>query len=234
METNRSGVLYSYRCPDCKIRKTTRRPDDSHDGAAAQCEMCGGTVELEWDGGVTFAVERHEVVPSVEELRAFRLSTLRTQAQTARILGVTERQYQRYEASTESGLSAMPAATWALLKRIGGKRHPADFEPALRTTWNWDSKRDRRRNTIERGDVVELQPVDGPLLRATVCLDRVHDGLVDENSYGAHVSEFVGAIDAGQEYRGFYLGERITFGIGNVLHLEQRVPSPAPSTNPSH
>lgn len=84
--------------------------------------------------------------------------------------------------------------------------------------------RDRPRDTIERGDVVELQPVDGPRLRATVCLDRVHDGLADEESYGAYVTEFVGAADVGDEYRGFFIPERVTFARSNVIHLEQRAP----------
>ncbi|AOI94155.1 hypothetical protein WS58_16490 [Burkholderia pseudomultivorans] len=166
-------------------------------------------------------------VPTSADIRSLRLGGRRTQGQMARLLHVTERQYQRWEA----GDSAMPPAYWQLLQRIAGQRHPADFAIAPVPTRGWDTHRDKQRDTIERGDVVELQPLDGPLLRAIVCLDRVHDGLVDEDGYGALVTEFVGAADAGQVYQGFFIGERVTFARANVIHLEQRVPSPAVATN---
>ncbi|MCW3513547.1 hypothetical protein K6Y69_38665, partial [Burkholderia cenocepacia] len=113
-----------------------------------------------------------------------------TQAQAAALLGVLPRQVQRWEA----GEAPIPTTAWPLLRRAWGYRYPSDFVPAPGPmTRGCDALRDRPRDTIERGDVVELQPVDGPRLRATVCLDRVHDGLADEESYGAYVTEFVGA-----------------------------------------
>ncbi len=157
--------------------------------------------------------------PTADTLRALRRRSHRTQAQMAQLLHVTDRQFQRWEA----GNADMPLAYWNLLLRVWGQRHPLDFEVAARSTRGWDSGRDTPRETIERGDVVELQPLVGPLLRATVCLDRVHDG-IGEDGYGAFVVEFVGAADAGQEYQGFFIGERVTFARENVLHLEQRAP----------
>lgn len=61
----------------------------------------------------------------------------------------------------------------------------------------------------------------GVAIRAVL---RVHDGLADEESYGAYVTEFVGAADVGDEYRGFFIPERVTFARSNVIHLEQRAP----------
>ncbi|WP_244260504.1 helix-turn-helix domain-containing protein [Burkholderia gladioli] len=182
---------------------------------------------LEWDGGVVLVPQRPDAPrsPTCAELRDYRLGTRRTQEQMARLLNVTTRQYQRWEAGTHD----MPGPHWDWLQRAWGKRYPADFAVAPITTRGWDTLRDARRNTIERGDVVELQPLDGPRLRATVCLDRVHDGLVDESSYGAFVIEFVGAADAGQEYQGFFIGERVTFAVQNVIHLEQRAPATSTS-----
>ncbi|WP_081059713.1 hypothetical protein [Burkholderia stagnalis] len=222
MQQAQSGVLYVYRCSACQQRGEMRRPDDTHDGERAICPKCGSPVELEWDGGVTLEVAPRSV-PTLGEIRSLRLGSRRTQGQMARLLHVTERQYQRWEA----GASTMPLARWQLLQRIAGQRHPADFAPAPVPTRGWDTRRDSRRDTIERGDVVELQPLDGPLLRATVCLDRVHDGLADEDGYGALVTEFVGAANAGQEFQGFFIGERVTFARANVMHLEQRAPRAA-------
>lgn len=45
-------VLYVYKCPACGHRGETHRLGDGHDGEAAKCTVCGGTVILEWDGGV--------------------------------------------------------------------------------------------------------------------------------------------------------------------------------------
>ncbi|KVF24149.1 hypothetical protein WJ07_14280 [Burkholderia vietnamiensis] len=160
--------------------------------------------------------------PTAETLRDLRLRSNRTQSQMAALLNLTERQYQRFEA----GDSEMPLGTWNLLQRVWGKRHPIDFEVATESTRGWDTRRDSRRDTIERGDVVELQPIVGPLLRATVCLDRVHDGVGDEAGYGAFVTEFAFKRDVGQEYLGFFIGERVRFARDNVIHLEQRAPRP--------
>lgn len=49
-----SNVLYVYRCAACGHRGWVRLADDSHDGESARCDVCGGPVPLEWDGGVTF------------------------------------------------------------------------------------------------------------------------------------------------------------------------------------
>lgn len=163
------------------------------------------------------------VPPKPAEIKAMRQRGRRTQAQAAALLGVKGRQVQRWEA----GEAEMPLAAWLLLRRSWGYRFPVDFERVPDGfTRGWDISRDAPRDTIERGDVVQLQPIDGPLLRATVCPDRVHDG-VAEDGYGALVTEFVCADDAGQEYRGFAIGERVTFARDNVIHLEQRVPSTA-------
>ncbi|AOI68880.1 XRE family transcriptional regulator [Burkholderia ubonensis] len=170
---------------------------------------------------MTLEVAPYDGGPTPDELKSARLRGRRTQAAAAALLGVKERQVQRWEA----GQAPMPIAAWQLLRRAWGHRYPSDFAPAPGPmTRGCDALRDRPRDTIERGDVVELQPVDGPRLRATVCLDRVQDGLVDEESYGAYVTEFVGAAGAGDEHRGFFIPERVTFARANVIHLEQRVP----------
>lgn len=214
------SVLYVYRCPACGHRGQIHHPDDSYDGAAATCAQCYGPVALEWDGGVTLEAAPYDGGPTPDEIKAMRQRGRRTQAQAAALLGVKERQVQRWEA----GQAPMPIAAWLLLRRSWGYRYPSDFAPAPGPmSRGCDERRDRPRDTIERGDVVELQPVDGPLLRATVCLDRVHDGVVGEDGYGAIVTEFVGAAGAGEEYRGFFIGERVTFSRSNVIHLEQRV-----------
>ncbi|PCE30357.1 hypothetical protein BZL54_21945 [Burkholderia ubonensis subsp. mesacidophila] len=173
---------------------------------------------------MTLEVAPHDGGPTPDEIKSARLRGRRTQAQVAALLGVKERQVQRWEA----GQAPMPIAAWLLLRRSWGYRYPSDFAPAPGPmTRGWDAQRDRQRDTIENGDVVELQPVYGPLLRATVCLDRMHDGLVDEDGYGAFVTEFVGAAGAGGEYRGFFIPERVTFARANVIHLEQRTPRAA-------
>lgn len=157
--------------------------------------------------------------PSPDEFKAARERGRRTQAQAAALLGVRERQIQRWEA----GEAAAPMSAW-LLRRAWGHRFPADFAVAPEQTRGWNSLRDKARATIEHGDVVELQPLDGTLLLATVCLDRAHDGLGDESGYGTLVTEFVDAPRAGAEWRGFFIDERVTFARINVLHIEQRAP----------
>ncbi|RQU68081.1 hypothetical protein DF141_28170 [Burkholderia cenocepacia] len=215
------SVLYVYRCRACGQRGEVHHPDDSYDGAAATCAKCYEPVTLEWDGGVTLEVAPYDSGPTPDEIKAMRQRGRRTQAQAAALLGVLPRQVQRWEA----GEAPIPTNAWPLLRRAWGYRYPSDFAPAPGPmTRGCDALRDRPRDTIERGDVVELQPVDGPRLRATVCLDRVHDGLIDEESYGGYVTEFVGAADAGDEYRGFFIPERVTFARSNVIHLEQRAP----------
>lgn len=49
----KGSVLYVYRCAECGHRGEQRLADDSHDGAESSCSVCGATVTLEWDGGVT-------------------------------------------------------------------------------------------------------------------------------------------------------------------------------------
>jgi predicted RNA-binding Zn-ribbon protein involved in translation (DUF1610 family) len=56
----KGNVLYVYRCAECGHRGAQRLADDSHDGEASTCSVCGATVALEWDGGVKFdAPKRH-------------------------------------------------------------------------------------------------------------------------------------------------------------------------------
>ncbi|MBR8426370.1 MULTISPECIES: helix-turn-helix domain-containing protein [Burkholderia cepacia complex] len=159
--------------------------------------------------------------PNGATLRALRLRSRRTQGQMAQLLLVTERQYQRWEA----GETEMPLANWELLLRVWGARQPIDFEVRTDPTRGWDIERDTIRDTIEPGDVVELQPIVGPLLRATVCVDPAAEPSTPDQRYSALVTEFVGVEDAGDHYEGFRIGERVTFSRGNVIHLEQRAPS---------
>ncbi|WP_206146231.1 helix-turn-helix transcriptional regulator [Burkholderia sp. Ac-20384] len=158
--------------------------------------------------------------PTAEMLRKLRERSNRTQIQMATLLSLTERQYQRFEA----GDSEMPLITWELLLRVWGARHPIDFMQVVGdATRGWDTQRDVRRDTIEAGDVVELQPMVGPLLRATVTPDLGRERLLAPDTYGAQVTEFVDG-DVGDHYQGFRIGERVTFAFANVIHVEQRVP----------
>ncbi|WP_247394637.1 helix-turn-helix domain-containing protein [Ralstonia pseudosolanacearum] len=158
--------------------------------------------------------------PSPEHIKAARQRAQRTQAQAAAVLGVSGRQYQRWEAGTQ----VMPHAVWGQFIRTLGYRYPADFQSAADGMTRGRDSRDPPRGTIENGDFVWLQPVIGPLIQARVWLDRVHDGLADEDSYGGFVIGFPDQPEAGGEFQGFYVGERVTFSRHNVLHLEQRVP----------
>ncbi|CAG2382948.1 MULTISPECIES: helix-turn-helix domain-containing protein [Burkholderia] len=214
MEKGKDGVRYVYRCFECRHNGEVRLPDDSHDGEAATCAQCGGPVTLEWDGGVTLEVAVRRGAPTPAELKQMRASNERTQAEMAERLGVTERQVQRWEA----GQGAMPIASWQLLRRVWGYRDPADFTIAPALTRGWDTARDVARDTIERGDAVELQPKIGPRLLAIVS-----DTALTDNRYGARITEFPDAPGE-EEFAGFCVGERVTFVRANVIHLEQRVP----------
>ncbi|EKS9798933.1 helix-turn-helix domain-containing protein [Burkholderia cepacia] len=220
------GVLYVYRCTACGHRGEVRHADDSYDGAATTCAKCYGPVTLEWDGGVTLeATPRVRVAhpPTAAELVHLRTQHGRTQAAVAERVGVTPRQVQRWEA----GQGTMPVASWQLLCREWGTRFRGDFTTAPAPSWGWDAQRDVQRSTIERGDVVQLQAIAGPLIQATVCVDRVHDGLADEHTYGGIVTGIVASYPAGAPLETFTLGERVSFARSNVIHLEQRVPPAA-------
>lgn len=52
-DANHEQVLYVYRCSACGYRGEQRLPGDCHDGEEKACSVCGATVNLEWDGGVT-------------------------------------------------------------------------------------------------------------------------------------------------------------------------------------
>ncbi|KVW05538.1 XRE family transcriptional regulator [Burkholderia cepacia] len=159
--------------------------------------------------------------PTAAELVGLRTRHGRTQAGVAERLGVTPRQVQRWEA----GVGKMPVASWQLLSREWGTRFREDFAMAPGPmTRGWDTLRDTARDTIERGDVVHLQAIAGPLIVATVCVDRVHDGLVDEHGYGAIVTGLGTAYPAGAPLELFILGERVSFARDNVIHLEQPAP----------
>jgi len=116
----------------------------------------------------------------------------------------------------------MPEAIWQRLVRHGGYRFPVDFKTFPDGYTKGWRPGDERRNTIENGDFVHLQPIVGPLIQARVWLDRVHDHLIDEDSYGGIVIGFPGEPEAGQEFGGFFVGERITFSRVNVMHVEFR------------
>lgn len=161
--------------------------------------------------------EPHGPGPTPAQLKALRALHGLTQASLAERLGVTERQVQRWEA----GEGSLAGTYWQLLRQTLGFHAARHFERAPDgMTRGWDTRRDVERDTIERGDVVELQPIDGPRLGATVC--AIHHG--EAIAYEAIVTEFVDAGGAGEEHGGFWLGERVRFDCDNVLHLEQRAP----------
>jgi DNA-binding XRE family transcriptional regulator/DNA-directed RNA polymerase subunit RPC12/RpoP len=214
------SVLYVYRCSACGHRGQVHHPDDSHDGTAATCEACDAPVALKWDGGVTFEVAGERHAPTPTEIKHMRVINGRTQADVASRLDVQPRQVQRWEA----GEAKMPAAAWQLLRRVWGFRCATDMKRADGFTRGWDTLRDTKRDTIERGDVVELLPKAGPRLRATVSYAGPGDDI-----YQALVTEFVGAGDVGDEFGGYCLGERVQFARANVIHLEQRAPATSTS-----
>ncbi|MCW3609127.1 helix-turn-helix domain-containing protein [Burkholderia cenocepacia] len=232
------SVLYVYRCPTCGHRGEVHHPDDSYHGAAASCAACYGPVKLEWDGGVTFEVGMRSlrpgvaggphavhpvderVAPTPDALKHLRQRHGRTQAQAAALLGVEPRQVQRWEA----GEAKMPIASWQLLRREWGTRFREDFTTVFGPTWGWDTQRDVRRHTIECGDVVHLQAINGPLIVATVCADRAYDARADVHVYGAIVTGVGGSYSLDTPLERFNLGERVTFARANVIHLEQRLP----------
>ncbi|WP_321883848.1 helix-turn-helix domain-containing protein [Burkholderia cepacia] len=220
------GVLYVYRCPACGHRGEVRHADDSYDGAAATCAQCYGPVTLEWDGGVTLEATPSGSVarpPTAAELVHLRTRHGRTQAAVAARLDVTPRQVQRWEA----GVGTMPIPSWQLLCLEWGTRFTEDFAPAPGTTRGWDLHRDQRRETIKRGDLVELQPAGASFyLRAIVTATSstaIHV-MPEGDGYWAIVTGFAGVEDTGDELGGFRLGERVSFALANVFHVEQRVP----------
>jgi len=158
--------------------------------------------------------------PTPDEIVAKRQEARRTQTQVALLLRVSLRQVQRWE----RGEQDMPSATWRFFKLTCGYYYPVDFERVDDFERDWDSRRDRKRDSIEHGDMVELRALDGTRMRASVWLDRVHDGLVDEESYGAIVREFPdhpAQVQLGK----FRIDDRVTFARSNVIHLSQRVPA---------
>ena len=163
--------------------------------------------------------------PTPADIKALREQARRTQTQVATLLGVNVRQVQRWEA----GQGGMPPATWRLFRLTCGSHQPVDFTRRAEFPRGFDSLRDRARDSIENGDVVELQAIDGPRLQAEVWLDRVHDGLIDEESYGAIVIGFPDTPAQAQAGL-FRIGERVTFARANVIHLEQRAPIAAVRT----
>ncbi|ABK13610.1 MULTISPECIES: helix-turn-helix domain-containing protein [Burkholderia] len=238
MQQDTTGVRYAIRCGACGYRGDTRRPDGTYHGEAVLCPRCGEATGLEWDEsealagltpgfagdplgpGATRPADKGPA-PTAEALRQLRLRHGRTQVDVAACVGVTERQVQRWEA----GQGSMPIASWQLLRRVWGARFTEDFAPAPALTRDWDYRRDAPRDTIERGDVVELQPRTGPRLRAIVTTVSSDASRAERESdgYGAIVVEFVDAPGA-EEFAGFCLGERVSFARANVIHLEQRAP----------
>lgn len=47
-------VIYVYRCTACGHAGSVHLAGDDHDSEQSLCKVCGATVCLEWDGGVTF------------------------------------------------------------------------------------------------------------------------------------------------------------------------------------
>lgn len=238
MQQDTTDVLYAIRCGACGYRGDTRRPDGTYHGEAVLCPRCGEATALEWDEsaalaglppgfageslgpGATHPADKG-LAPTADALRQLRLRHGRTQVDVATCVGVTERQVQRWEA----GQGSMPIASWQLLRHVWGTRFTEDFARAPALTRDWDPRRDEPRDTIERGDVVELQARTGPRLRAIVTAvssDASRGARVDDG-YRAIVVEFVDAPGA-EEFAGFCLGERVSFARSNVIHLVQRAP----------
>ena len=97
----------------------------------------------------------------------------------------------------------------------------------LPMTRSWDLLRDQQRESIVNEDRVNLRARDGLLMQVVVLLDQAHDGIVSEDDYAGRVVQFVEDIDAGEEFRGFYINERVSFSRDNVWHVEQKIPNPA-------
>ncbi|KIP17256.1 hypothetical protein WI80_00470 [Burkholderia ubonensis] len=158
---------------------------------------------------MTLSTIGERVKPTPADLKALRAQARRTQEQVAEQLGVNVRQVQRWEA----GQGTMPYATWRLLRLTCAFHYPVDFVRAPVVT----------AASIQNGDAVELHALDGTRLQGVVWLDRAHDGLIDEESYGAFVTGFPDQPTAAQIGL-FRIGERVTFARANVIRLEQRVP----------
>lgn len=160
--------------------------------------------------------------PAPDLIIAERQRVGRTQTQVSELLHVSLRQVQRWEAGEQD----MPSATWRFFRLTCGFHYHVDFVRTAESTSGHDTLRDRprERDTIERGDIVELHALDGTRIRAVVWLDRVHDGLSDEESYGAILLGFPDQPAQAQLGK-FAEGERITFARENVIHIEQRVPA---------
>ncbi|WP_175836195.1 helix-turn-helix domain-containing protein [Burkholderia multivorans] len=158
--------------------------------------------------------------PAPDEIVELRKQAGRTQTQVAQLLRVSLRQVQRWE----HGEQDMPSATWRFFKLTCGYYYPVDFERVEDFERHWNTLRDRPRHTIERGDVVELRALNGTRLLAAVWLDRTHDGLADEESYGAIVREFPDYPQHAQVGK-FRVEDRVTFARSNVIHLVQREPA---------
>jgi len=160
--------------------------------------------------------------PTGTDIRDARLKSERTQGQVARILRVSERQFQRWEAGEQD----MPPGVWRTFTMSCGQRFPADFEVAIYSaTRGWDMERDMRRDSLLEGDRVHLRSIQhGTLIQVKIWLDKTA-GLVDDDSYSGFVIDFPGEPDAGQEFGGFYIGEKVNFSMANILHVEQRLPS---------
>lgn len=101
----------------------------------------------------------------------------------AQVLRVSERQFQRWES-----VGGVPPEVWLRYKMTYGHRFPADFEIVEDgVTRGWNPDNDKPRESIEDGDRVHLHATNGTMIQATVWLDRVNEGVVDEENYGGHV-----------------------------------------------
>jgi len=50
--TQEMPVHYVYKCPDCGHHGVVSLAGDCHENEVSECELCCGTVTMEWDGGV--------------------------------------------------------------------------------------------------------------------------------------------------------------------------------------
>lgn len=115
----------------------------------------------------------------------------------------------------------MPSATWQLLLRMGGYRHPSDFENADMLTRGFDPEKCRGDYSIARGDFVNLKPLGGSLIQARVLEFNSLAELGGGNGVGVVIG-FPGSEDGGCQVEGVFVGEIIYFSTQNVFHVEQR------------
>ncbi len=114
----------------------------------------------------------------------------------------------------------MPAATWHLLRRIGGYLHADDFRINENDySRGYDPEKDRKSFEISIGDFVSLQPSSGPPIQARIV--KQETGTLG-GEYAGVIIGFPGNSAGELELDGFYIGAKVFFSAKNIFHLEQR------------